>query len=86
MAAFYGARAECRIRKVEVPVVYCDFLSMYLQATDRDGRPFSDKELLDELMTLIVAGFETSANTLNCVLEADVDRFVTTIAGAVDAP
>ncbi|HEX5788448.1 MAG TPA: cytochrome P450 [Woeseiaceae bacterium] len=42
-----------------------DFLSMYLQATDRDGRPFSDRELLDELMTLIVAGFETSANTLN---------------------
>ena len=28
---------------------------------------FSNKELLDELMTLIVAGFETSANTLNWV-------------------
>ena len=44
-----------------------DFLSMYLQATDKDGQPFSDSELLDELMTLIVAGFETSANTLNWV-------------------
>ena len=44
-----------------------DFLSMYLQATDKDGQPFSDAELLDELMTLIVAGFETSANTLNWV-------------------
>jgi cytochrome P450 len=44
-----------------------DFLSMYLQATDKEGRPFSDAELLDELMTLIVAGFETSANTLNWV-------------------
>jgi cytochrome P450 len=44
-----------------------DFLSMYLQATDKDGQPFSDDELLDELMTLIVAGFETSANTLNWV-------------------
>jgi enediyne biosynthesis protein E7 len=42
-----------------------DFLSMYLQALDREGRPFTDRELLDELMTLIVAGFETSANTLN---------------------
>ncbi len=42
-----------------------DFLAMYLQATDKQGRPFSDDELLDELMTLIVAGFETSANTLN---------------------
>jgi cytochrome P450 len=42
-----------------------DFLSMYLQARDREGRPFADAQLLDELMTLIVAGFETSANTLN---------------------
>lgn len=29
MSAFYGGRAEARIRKVPVPVVYCDFLSMY---------------------------------------------------------
>src|SRR5215469_13717447 len=29
MMAYYGGRAECRIRKVVVPVVYCDFLSMY---------------------------------------------------------
>ncbi len=44
-----------------------DFLSMYLDATDKQGNAFSDSELLDELMTLIVAGFETSANTLNWV-------------------
>ncbi len=44
-----------------------DFLSMYLDATDKEGKKFSDAELLDELMTLIVAGFETSANTLNWV-------------------
>ena len=44
-----------------------DFLSMYLKATDKQGNKFSDSELLDELMTLIVAGFETSANTLNWV-------------------
>ena len=42
-----------------------DFLSMYLQAVDKQGQAFSDTELLDELMTLIVAGFETSANTLS---------------------
>lgn len=42
-----------------------DFLSIYLQATDKQGQTFSTRELLDELMTLIVAGFETSANTLN---------------------
>ena len=46
---------------------YYDFLSMYLDATDKQGQRFSDAELLDELMTLIVAGFETSANTLNWV-------------------
>jgi cytochrome P450 len=44
-----------------------DFLTMYLEATDKEGKRFSDSELLDELMTLIVAGFETSANTLNWV-------------------
>ena len=42
-----------------------DFMSMYLTATDKNGEPFSDEELLDELITLVVAGFETSANTLN---------------------
>lgn len=46
---------------------YYDFLSMYLGATDKQGERFSDTELLDELITLIVAGFETSANTLNWV-------------------
>jgi cytochrome P450 len=44
-----------------------DFLSMYMHATDKQGVAFSDAELLDELITLIVAGFETSANTLNWV-------------------
>jgi len=42
-----------------------DFLSMYMLATDKSGNGFSDQELLDELVTLIVAGYETSAGTLN---------------------
>lgn len=42
-----------------------DFMSMYMTAADKKGQGFSDKELLDELITLVVAGFETSANTLN---------------------
>ncbi len=29
MSAYYGGRAECRVRNVAVPVVYADFLSMY---------------------------------------------------------
>ena len=45
--------------------MHSDFLSTYLQATDKQGGGFTDEELLDELMTLIVAGYETSAGTLN---------------------
>ncbi|MEO0365635.1 MAG: cytochrome P450 [Pseudomonadota bacterium] len=41
-----------------------DFLGLYLQARDKAGQRFSDRELLDEMITLIVAGFETTANTL----------------------
>ena len=29
MTAFYGARSECRIRRLSVPVALCDFTSMY---------------------------------------------------------
>lgn len=29
MESYYGGRAECRVRKVPVPVAYCDFRSMY---------------------------------------------------------
>jgi len=42
-----------------------DFLSGLLHARDKAGNGFSDRELLDEIMTLVVAGFETSAGTLN---------------------
>lgn len=42
-----------------------DFLSVYLDTRDKSGVGFSDSELLDELMNLIVAGYETSAGTLN---------------------
>ena len=44
---------------------FYDFLSIYLTTTDKSGNKFSNDELLDELMTLIVAGYETSAGTLN---------------------
>ena len=38
-----------------------DILSLLLQARHEDGRPMSDRELRDELMTLLVAGHETTA-------------------------
>jgi cytochrome P450 len=43
-----------------------DFLSALMDARDRKtGAGMTDKELLDEVKTLIVAGHETSAGTLN---------------------
>jgi enediyne biosynthesis protein E7 len=43
-----------------------DFLGMLIAARDKDtGEPMPERELLDEAMTLIVAGHETSASALN---------------------
>jgi len=47
-----------------------DVLSLLLQARHDDGSAMSDKELRDELMTLLVAGHETSATALAWALEA----------------
>jgi len=47
---------------------YNDFVSVFVAARDKDtGEGMSDKELLDEVMTMIVAGHETSAITLTWV-------------------
>jgi cytochrome P450 family 135 len=46
-----------------------DVLAMLLLARDEDGRGLSDAELRDELMTLLVAGHETTANTLAWAFE-----------------
>lgn len=41
-----------------------DLLSMLLLARDDDGRPMDDKQLRDELMTIFLAGHETTAMAL----------------------
>jgi cytochrome P450 len=41
-----------------------DILSLLLRTEDEEGRPLSDRELRDELMTLVLAGHETTANQL----------------------
>jgi cytochrome P450 len=46
-----------------------DILSMLLQARHEDGRPMSDRELRDELMTLLFAGHETTATALSWAIE-----------------
>jgi len=46
-----------------------DVLSLLLAARDEQGRPMTDAELRDELMTLLVAGHETTATALAWTLE-----------------
>lgn len=46
-----------------------DILSMLLLARDEAGEPMSDLELRDELMTLLLAGHETTASTLSWAFE-----------------
>ena len=41
-----------------------DILSLLLAARDEDGRPLSDQELRDELVTLLIAGHETTSVAL----------------------
>ncbi len=41
-----------------------DILSLLLRARTEDGEPLTDRELRDELLTLVLAGHETTANSL----------------------
>jgi cytochrome P450 len=46
-----------------------DIMSLLLQARHEDGSAISDRELRDELMTLLVAGHETTATALSWAIE-----------------
>jgi cytochrome P450 len=46
-----------------------DIFSLLMQARDEDGAPLSDRELRDELITLLVAGHETTATGLAWAFE-----------------
>lgn len=46
-----------------------DLLDMLLAARDEDGQPMSEKELRDQLVTLLVAGHETTATSLAWAIE-----------------
>jgi cytochrome P450 len=70
------------------PEEHFDFLSMFMLSRDRESdQPMADKELIDEVLTLIVAGHETTAAALTWAwylisrhpeaaqaLEAEADR------------
>jgi cytochrome P450 len=46
-----------------------DILSLLLRATDEEGRPLTGEELRDQLLTLVLAGHETTANSLAWTFE-----------------
>lgn len=49
------------------PDAHDDLLAMFLQAADADGQPLSDRIIRDEVMTMIVAGYETVATGLTWI-------------------
>jgi cytochrome P450 len=51
-----------------------DILSLLLSAVDEEGQPMSDQELRDELITLLLAGHETTATALAWAIEMIVRR------------
>ena len=46
-----------------------DILSLLLSARDEDGNPLTDRELRDELVTLLLAGHETTATSIGWAFE-----------------
>ena len=58
-----GARPD-RARRREGTAGREDILSMLLEARDEHGQPMTDDQLRDEMLTLLVAGHETTATTL----------------------
>jgi cytochrome P450 len=68
-----------------------DVLSMLLLARHEDGSPMDDVELRDELVTLLVAGHETTATSLSWAFErltrepAALERLVEAVDAGDDA-
>ncbi|MFO0676894.1 MAG: cytochrome P450 [Polyangiaceae bacterium] len=59
---------EIRSRRERGSAGRTDVLSMLVDARDEDGRPMEDVELRDELVTLLVAGHETTATGIAWLL------------------
>lgn len=60
--------AEIQSRRAHLDAERKDILTLLLFARDETGQPMSDDELRDELMTLLVAGHETTATALSWAL------------------
>ncbi len=80
-ASFDETLALLHARRAEGYEDRDDILSMLLAATYEDGSPMTDEEIFDELLTLLVAGHETTATALSWTIHrltrhADVLRRV----------
>lgn len=57
---------EVTARRQKDPAHSADALAMFMKARDpQSGEPMADSQLVDEVLTMIVAGHETTASTLN---------------------
>jgi cytochrome P450 len=57
---------EVTARRQKDPAPSADALAMFMKARDpQSGEPMSNSQLVDEVLTMIVAGHETTASTLN---------------------
>lgn len=58
--------AQLLARRRAEPEEHFDYVAMLMAARDKEtGAPMGERELIDEIMTLIVAGHETTASGLN---------------------
>ncbi|MDX6670914.1 MAG: hypothetical protein QOI91_1277 [Solirubrobacteraceae bacterium] len=60
-----------------------DVLSLLMQARDEDGSTYSDRELRDQLMTLLFAGHDTTTSTVT-FLFLELARHPAVLAGLVE--
>ncbi|MBD2295415.1 cytochrome P450 [Anabaena sphaerica FACHB-251] len=60
--------AEIKERQEKPDPSRTDILSLMMAAKDENGQPMSDVELRDELITLLIAGHETTATSLTWAL------------------
>lgn len=65
--AMYAVIAQRRAE--HVPAERNDILSLLLDARDEEGQGLTDEELRNELLTLVLAGHETTANTIAWTFE-----------------
>jgi cytochrome P450 family 110 len=61
-------QVEIRERRQHFDPSGTDILTLLMSARDEAGEPMSDKELCDELLTLMVAGYETTATAMAWML------------------